>query len=571
MNNNKYDLVITLGHNASCILMGNKEIQCGYEEERISRVKSDSAFPRCAILKCLDFINVDDTINKIYISWWNDSFTIFDDPTFDDKHLDKKFLNTIIKQRGGEIVYLSEKCTHHDAHAYAALNFANSFQMPLIDTYVIVADGFGNKGEVFSLYKVDMESETLLTKVQNYYGYTYSMGLMYQYATAYVGMKMNEDEYKFLGYESHIDEILPIEMIKLIDELAENHAIAILTESEVNGNRPYHNSYINVDNLKNTQQYWNKFFDEMLFDNFGLTNYKSSEFAKRCIVARFIQHLIEIYFGIIVNKHGINNVILSGGIFYNVKLNNSIMNNISGKICVYPLAGDQGAGLGLWVYHNGMFKFDNLCIGKRYNESVKYQQFNGSQRIIEVQTREELIKTVTDLINEDKIVNVLTGHMEFGPRALCHTTTFALPTSDNVSYINKLNDRNDVMPMAPVTTEEVFNKNFKHSDKIVGSNRFMIITTDQLFDVTEHNRGICHKYPLVDVYSSRCQTIYEADNHYVYDILKSINSEYLINTSFNYHGYPICYSKKDAIINFMKQCEHDDNERNYLILCLENK
>ena len=64
-----------------------------------------------------------DKLDYIYISYWNDSFDIFEDASYVDKHIDKKFLSTLCKHYGCKIKYLSEDFTHHDAHAYAALNF----------------------------------------------------------------------------------------------------------------------------------------------------------------------------------------------------------------------------------------------------------------------------------------------------------------------------------------------------------------------------------------------------------------------------------------------------------------
>ena len=68
-----------------------------------------------------------------------------------------------------------------------------------------MSDGFGNKEEVLSLYEMNGSK---LEKILRIYGYEHSMGLMYQYATSFCGMKENEDEYKFLGYESHVGEVL---------------------------------------------------------------------------------------------------------------------------------------------------------------------------------------------------------------------------------------------------------------------------------------------------------------------------------------------------------------------------
>jgi len=116
------NLLLTFGHNSSAILVEDDKIICGYEEERLSKVKSDSAFPRLAIMQCLNY-KYCDKLDKIYISYWNDDFGIFDGRALSDKHVDKKFLDTLCKHYNAEIVYLTDGFTHHDAHAYGALNF----------------------------------------------------------------------------------------------------------------------------------------------------------------------------------------------------------------------------------------------------------------------------------------------------------------------------------------------------------------------------------------------------------------------------------------------------------------
>ena len=172
----------------------------------------------------------------------------------------------------------------------------------------------------------------------------------------------------------------------------------------------------------------------------------------RCIVAAFIQNNIEQFIGFILKKHNVKNVILSGGIFYNVKLNNFIMNSIAGKICVYPLAGDQGAALGLYRKYYGKFIFNTLLIGKRDlhadENTMKYIK-DHLKNFEYFEDKQKFIDRISELLKQDKIVNIMTDDLEFGPRALGSTTTMALPTRNNVSYINKLNNRNDVMPMAP--------------------------------------------------------------------------------------------------------------------------
>ena len=569
------NLLLTLGHNSSAVLVDGDNVICGYEEERLSKVKSDSAFPRLAIMKCLEE-NFCESLDTIYISYWNDDFTIFDaDSKVVDKHFDRKFLNTLCKQYGAHIQYLSEKLTHHDAHAYAALNFFENHataEDKEKDFHVIVSDGFGNKEEVTTVYH--RKSDGSLEVVQKVRDYFISVGLMYQYATSFCGMKENEDEYKFLGYESHIDEVLPQDKIELLYKYSNAFVEAYLKRLEFLKGDKNDNGYINVSKLKAVKEFWSNEFTNML--NIVAKGVEISEWTKRCIVGAFIQDVIEKFVGHFLKAHNIQNVILSGGIFYNVKLNNYVMNHIPGKICVYPLCGDQGCGFGLYRYYHGTFNFKTLLIGKRnLNPTpsiINYISDKNVERFSVYNDKQQFIDKIVELLRKDAIVNVMTGNLEFGPRALCSTTTFAQPSEHNFKYINKLNGRNAVMPFAPVILERNAEKYFgeEQIDRIIGSNNYMIITMNHLKEGerTQSYTGILHKYPLKNVYSSRCQFVPDNSTQYVKEVLEKLEdvNDFWIQTSHNEHGRPILLSVNDALKNHLGTLKNDDENRSYTLI-----
>ena len=567
------NLLLTLGHNSSAILIDNDKIICGYENERLSKVKSDSAFPSLAIMECLNNSEIYvDKLDTIYISYWNDNFNIFDNSLYIDKHIDRKFLNTLCKHYGCKIKYLSEDFTHHDAHAYAALNFFEnhvSNEDANKKFHIIVSDGFGNQEEVTTVY---LKTGDKLEVVDKYYNYFSSVDLMYQYATSFCGLKENEDEYKFLGYESHIKEVLNDVDIDKLYNYANKFVESYYKKAENAKKEDEYDNYINVSKLGAVKEWWKNEFDTLLnYLNFDKNTHSVEEL--RSIIGAFIQHVIENFIGLIIKKHSIENVILSGGIFYNVKLNNFIMNSISGKICVYPLAGDQGAALGMYRKYYGKFDFKSLLIGKRSLKlnngilnTLKQNKIKNFEYYEDVSLFE---KRIIELLTQDKIVNVMTDDLEFGPRALGSTTTLALPTKKNVSYINKLNSRDDAMPMAPQILESKAKMYFGDQvNRIIGSNYYMIITMDQLTTPNESYIGISHKYPLKDVYSSRCQIIPDSSTQYIKNVLESLTgiTHFVINTSLNFHGTPILLSLKDGLMNHINTSKNDDEERSYTLI-----
>jgi carbamoyltransferase len=263
------------------------------------------------------------------------------------------------------------------------------------------------------------------------------------------------------------------------------------------------------------------------------------------------------------------NVTLSGGCFYNVKLNNSVLKNTNGFVCVIPLAGDQGAAIGMYAAQNGFFNFYDLCYGKRDFEYNKILDENS--RIMFFATEEAFVEKAVELLNEDKIVNIVNREMEFGPRALCNTSTLALPTQRNVDYINYINDRNTVMPMAPVVLYRNVLPLFDDKemlDRVIGSNDYMIMTHDFSKDAVESDKyeGVMHIYPDKSGFSGRPQIVHSTTEKPIGKILDKVNALCLINTSFNTHGTPILFSAEDCINDFRKQCKKDRSQCNYLLI-----
>lgn len=276
----------------------------------------------------------------------------------------------------------------------------------------------------------------------------------------------------------------------------------------------------------------------------------------------------------IITKYNIVNAYLSGGCFLNVKLNKFVLDNINGYICVNPLSGDQGAAIGMYRnYTRSRFNFDDLCFGPR--DKIKFADATmmmfAKEGIIVKNSDREVIDSVSNLLQCNYIVNVIRGNMEFGPRALCNTSTLALPNAANAAYINKVNNRNEVMPMAPVMRiSDSAHLLSSGLSRVIGSNMYMIITHDYEYtnNVNEFkHRGVLHNKPLDEGFTCRPQVVHDQDS-VIYGILTNVNTDHkcLINTSFNTHGTPILYSFSDAIEDFRKQKINDSEGRLILIL-----
>ena len=523
-------LLLTLGHNSSAILVEDGEIKCGYEEERLTGVKSDSRFPIRAIEQVMGKAKPD----AIYCTHW--------EPSADVMKLNLKYWDPSYAE--GIPVRSHTDNTHHDTHAHAAWCFATR-AFPIQNAYILIADGFGSFGEHLSLYQISPYGDPHL--VFRAHGYDTSLGLMYQYATAFLGMKMHEDEYKLLGYEVHID---PNHADKLhqpiLDYIHEwYNKISNFKLGSV------YDPMFNLEALAAVREHFFKQFSQVL-DLVKLTD--PTTFEARTVLAYFVQSVLEGCIIRVLSNFTVENLVVSGGCFYNVKLNKILLEDIPGKFCAYPLAGDQGNAIGLYAMDHPSFRFPkNLFWGQRKLESA------GVVEGLHYVSRTGLASSIRHFLNQYGFVNLVRGHMEFGPRALCNTSTLAMPTLEVVETINKANNRNTVMPMAPVMTRPMYKACFKHADRVWKSEQYMILALEYHEKIADLYPGAAHRYkfPFYSHSTGRPQVIGEILNDPVVDVL--LTKGPLINTSFNYHGKPIAFDMPSVIENHQLQRVNNPN------------
>ena len=574
---NKNYLLLTLGHNSSAIFVDNSDPKqqeiIGYEQERLSGIKADSQFPRDAINEIAKHVSPK-KLRKCHVlisHWFN-----FQPDMLPNKYITSNDIEWLHAICGDDISVCNSGFTHHDAHAYSAYEFykyhKSGYDIKGPVTCLVV-DGFGNNEEVLSLYTTDEIKGVKL--VHRVYGYGASLGLMYQYATSFVGMKENQDEYKFLGYEAHIDEYISEEQIDSLDHYIDTHKECLikLFNTQVTAPESYpSNKVIDFELLSKVKNHWYEIFAEALKVIGVGVECDCTCFAARCVIAYFIQQLCERTLISWLNENfKIENLIVAGGVFYNVKLNQALAKNCtSGIFSVIPLAGDQGAAIGMYTKQcDRQFEFGNLCWGKRslYNaEKLVKQKNNPNIRYVEIKTVtqfEEVQSDIARLISDNNIVNIVMGNMEFGPRALCHTSTLFLPTSENAHCNNAMNGRNEVMPCAPVCKRENAYELFddiegSSIDSVVGSDKYMICTHTYTKPFSSHYGGVMHKKPLENKYTGRPQIV-DADE-FIYGVLDDVEraTDYkaLVNTSFNVHGRPIAFDIISILQNYEYQYEH---------------
>ena len=158
-------------------------------------------------------------------------------------------------------------------------------------------------------------------------------------------------------------------------------------------------------------------------------------------------------------------------------------------------------------------------------------------------------KDIASEIYQDKIVALLHGRSENGPRALCHRSILANPCNpDMKNIINKqVKHREAFRPFAPTVTEE---KQYEIFDIIVNS-PYMLLTAQ----VKDSYKKLLPSITHIDG-SARIQSVNKNSNMLIHNILTEFEKlsgiPVVLNTSFNDNNEPIVESPNDAISTFLR-------------------
>jgi len=248
------------------------------------------------------------------------------------------------------------------------------------------------------------------------------------------------------------------------------------------------------------------------------------------------------------------NVVLSGGVTANVKMNQRIheLEGVRG-IFVYPNMGDGGCGSGIAMHASwpgGVHDpFPSAYLGPDFSDDEIKTALDAAGLAYERPAN--VAKAVAERIHSGKVVARFDGRMEYGPRALGNRSILYHGREPEVNqWLNQRLGRTEFMPFAPVTLWEKRHENYLGLSGAEYTAQFMTIT----FDCTDHMKQSCPAAVHVDG-TARPQLIKRELNPGYYDIL----SEYqklsglssLINTSFNMHEEPIVCTPEDAIRAFL--------------------
>jgi carbamoyltransferase len=406
-----------------------------------------------------------------------------------------------------------KRIEHHQSHAANAY-FNSGFDEALI----VTLDGYGSglAGTV---------STGRGGKIERLHGveYPHSLGTFYESVTSGLGFKPSRHEGKIVGLAAYGDPAVLRDVLLARFDL-----------------RP---------GAFRIRQSNNLYFARML----------SAEFPKIDVAAAY-QHVLEqvatAYVRHYLEQTGIRNVVLSGGVVANVKLNQRIRELAAVEgLFIHPNMGDGGCGTGAALLECA----GAAALTERLTDVYWGPEFSDEEIAAELQRAQlrserctPIEPRIAELVARGKVVARFNGRMEYGPRALGNRSILYHAREPEVNqWLNQRLGRTEFMPFAPATLYEHRHACYKDIDGADYAAQFMTVT----FDCTERMKTDCPAAVHVDG-TARPQLVTARSNPSFHRIL----SEYhqisgipsLINTSFNMHEEPIVCSPDDAIRAFLQ-------------------
>lgn len=557
------------GHNATACLLKDGQIIAAASEERFNRFKNADVFPMNAIKYCLAQaglrVNEVDLFVRIYehpegyvspagetkspkfldfilsplpylkrLLFQFPSFGFFLKNTYSvlSKYIFAPYFQKQFKINMAKFLDINEEriifANHHLCHAYAAYYGFVSGKDQLKDQLVITLDGEGDSlcSSVWTVKKGKWN------KVAETPGGN-SIATFYGLITHYLGMKMNEHEYKVMGLAPYVSEYEKEKVYPLFKDLF-----------WVDNNLVIHSKYPSGSYL----YYFDKVLQSCRFDGIAAA---TQAFAEDIVVNLVIRA---------IKKTGIKNIVVSGGFFMNIKANKKIaeLSQVN-SLFVCPSAGDESAPFGgvfygCQLYEKNCFlqNIPDLYLGPDFSDKdiERVMKEENIRKIYSVKKSIDIEKQIAKLLAEGKIVGRFKGRMEWGARALGNRSILMDPSRTDLKQElnNQVKSRDFWMPFA-ATILDRRQKDYILNPKNINAS-YMTIGFDTTLLGRKDLAAAIHPYD----FTCRPQVLKATDNPSYYKLIKYFEVltgiGAVLNTSFNYHGEPIICSPKDALHTF---------------------
>jgi carbamoyltransferase len=452
---------------------------------------------------------------------------------------------------------------HHISHAASAF-----YPSPYQEAAIITVDGVG-EWTTTSVGVGEGNSVKLILE----HRFPHSLGLLYSAFTYFTGFKVNSGEYKLMGLAPYGEPVYA--------DIIKDKLVSIREDGSFHLDMSYF-GYLN--DLKMTNDKFAGLFG-------GPARAPETPIGKREMdLARSIQVVTEeimmkmARFARAVT--GKKNLVLAGGVALNCVSNGKLVRSgLFDDIWVQPAAGDAGGSLGAALYawyrvlgnkrkadgKRDAMKGGFLGPGFTRDQIKEFLDLNNLP--YDELPDDERNPLLAKALSEEKVVGLLQGRMEFGPRALGGRSIIADARSVKMqSYLNLATKfRESFRPFAPIVLKEDAAEYFE----VVHESPYMLMVDQvrperckpkpeitvkegEAVDLKEWVNAARSDVPAITHvdYSARIQTVDTERNPRLHALLRAFKDVtgygILVNTSFNVRSEPIVCTPEDAYRCFMR-------------------
>ncbi len=415
-------------HDSAACLLHDGEIVAAAQEERFTRKKHDPCFPDRAIKYCLAEGGIeagaidavafyDKPISKFgriletamhvaprgltpFVTalpiWLRQKLWI---PMIIESHLTKM---------GGHKQYDLFFPEHHESHAASAF-----LPSPFEDAAILTVDGVG-EWATSTLGSGNGNHIEMLSDLQ----FPHSLGLLYSAFTSFCGFRVNSGEYKLMG-------LAPYGKPKYAQMIYE-HLLDLKDDGSFAMNMDY---FGYLDSLTMTSTKFDQLFggparvSESEITQREMDIAKSIQIVTEEIILRMARHLHQL-----TSQH---RLCMAGGVALNCVSNGRLLREGPfEEIWIQPAAGDSGGALGaaLFTWHqvkdqprqaNGLDdQMQGTYLGPAFEDDEIGEFLQARNYPARKLLPDEWSQVTAELIDNQMVVGLFQGRMEFGPRAL---------------------------------------------------------------------------------------------------------------------------------------------------------
>jgi carbamoyltransferase len=572
--------ISALYHDSAAALVIDGKVVAAVQEERFTRKKHDSGFPRHAIEYCLTEGKC--TLDELdYVVFYDKPFVKFErlletylafaprgfksfamaipvwlrEKLFQKNWLTHEFRKLAPAYDNANLLFAE----HHLSHAASAF-----YPSPFERAAVLTMDGVGE----WSTTSLAIGEGSDL-KIYKELHFPHSLGLLYSAFTYYTGFKVNSGEYKLMG-------LAPYGEPKYVNTILDH-----ILDLRPDGTFRVHQGFFNYcTGLTMTNGRFDQLFGqpvrqpEQLLTPFHMDIAASIQAVTEEVMLRLARSIRA--------ETGLKNLCLAGGVALNCVANGKILaEGIYEKMWVQPAAGDAGGSVGaaLAAYHlhqkrdrvletNAIDGMQGSYLGPAYGQQQVESELAAAGAKFITLSDDDVIDRAAKSLSAGKAVGWMQGRMEFGPRALGNRSILGDPRSPTMQkMLNlKVKYRESFRPFAPSVLREDVADWFE----LDGESPYMLLVAgvrkerrrpmsqeeQSLFGIDKLNvpRSDIPAVTHVD-YSARIQTVHQETNPRYHALLSRFKAltgcPLLVNTSFNVRGEPIVCSANDAFRCFM--------------------